>query len=352
MMKLARSGSMAADRAAGGRFCLGIFFSIGLYAQRPELVWPTPSTAWAEGQSPGSFLQHAGSGDPQSGGFGGVRSNGTQFHEGIDIKPVKRDRRGEPLDPVFAALPGVVRHVNASAGASSYGRYLVLEHPDFAPAIYTLYAHLARIAPEVKAGARVAAGQTLGVMGHSSGGYMMPRDRSHLHFEIGVAVTRNFQAWYDWKRFGSRNEHGRWNGMNLLGIDPLHFYTEWRQRRFDRVSDYFARLETAVRLQIATYLQPDFVERYPALLTKPVAGLVAGWDIRFNWTGIPFSWTPLTAAEVAGLPRDQPRILEVNAVVERRERSKSLAVMRRGGWTPGKDLEIVLEQLFASQSGR
>jgi hypothetical protein len=75
-------------------------------------------------------------------------------------------------------------------------------------------------------------------------------------------------------------------------------------------------------------------------------GITPGWEIRFNWTGVPFSWTPLTAVEVAGLTLDQPQILEVNAELERREKSKSLVVQRRGRWTVGKDLDIVLDQLF------
>ena len=37
------------------------------------------------------------------------------------------------------------------------------------------------------------------------------------------------------------------------------------------------------------------------------------------------------------------------AELERRERSKSLAVARRGGWVAGKDLEIVLQQLFGTR---
>lgn len=315
-------------------------------AERFELVWPTPSTAWAEGRPASAFLQHAGSGDPRSGGFGGVRSGGKQFHEGIDIRPVKRDRRGEPVDSIFAAMPGVVRYVNPTAGDSSYGRYVVLEHPELTPAVYTLYAHLARIAPGVRAGTRVSAGHVLGTMGHSSGGYMIPKDRSHLHFEIGVAVTRDFQSWYDRQRFGSRNEHGMWNGMNLLGIDPLDFFQAWRSGRMQSPADYFARMETVVRVEIATFRSPDFVSRYPSLVTKPVTGVIGGWEIRFNWTGIPFAWTPLTAAEVAGLPRERPRIVEVNAAAGRRDRSRSLAVQLRGQWTPGDDLETILEQLF------
>ena len=316
-------------------------------ADRLELVWPTPNTAWAEGKSIASFLQHAGSGEPESGGFGGVRSGGTQFHEGLDLRAVARDRRGEPLDSVVAAMSGVVRHISASAGESNYGRYIVLEHPDSMPAIYSLYAHLARIAPGLATGAPVKAGQPLGTMGHSSGGYMIPKERAHLHFEMGVMMTRDFQTWYDRQKFGSRNEHGLWNGMNLVGFDPLAFFNEWRAARVTNVQDFFVRMPPAVRLRIATYRTPDYVTRYPSLLTKPVPlAPVAGWDVSFNWTGLPFAWTPLTAAEVTGMAAQHVRVLEVNSEIARHERSKRLAVQRRGAWTLGRDLEIALGLLF------
>ena len=339
----------------GMRMGLGLALAAGCWlapgwtlAAAPfELVWPTPDRAWAAGRPPAQWLQHAGSGDQDSGGFGGVRSAGSQFHEGIDIRPVARDRRGEPLDEVFAAMPGVVRHVSSSPGDSGYGRYVVLEHPTLTPAVYTLYAHLARLAPGLRAGTSVSAGQVLGVMGHSSGGYMIPVARSHLHFEIGVMMTREFQSWYDRRKFGSRNEHGLWNGMNLMGIDPLEFYNQWRAGRLTSVQAHFAGMETVVRLRIATIRTPDFVARYPSLLTRPLpVGPVAGWEIRFNWTGVPFSWTPLTSMEVVTLRPNQPQIVEVNAVRERREKSRSLAVQRRGSWVPGKDLETVLQLLF------
>ena len=84
--------------------------------ERLKIVWPTPSTAWAEGRPPREYLQHAGSGEWESGGFGGVRSGGNQFHEGIDIRPVARDRRGGPTDEIFAAMAGTVRHVSSRPG--------------------------------------------------------------------------------------------------------------------------------------------------------------------------------------------------------------------------------------------
>ena len=121
-------------------------------------------------------------------------------------------------------------------------------------------------------------------------------------------VTRDFQSWYDWKKFRSPNEHGIWNGMNLMGFDPLDFLDKLRARRVNDFQDYFAQMQPAVRVRIAIGMVPDFVARYPSLLTKPLppTGLVAGWEITCNWTGLPFAWTPLTPAEVTGLAPNRP----------------------------------------------
>jgi hypothetical protein len=93
---------------------------------------------------------------------------------------------------------------------------------------------------------------------------------------------------------------------------------------------------------------PDFVRRYPSLLTKeiPMAG-VAGWEIKVNWTGLPFSWTPLEAGEVAGWRTNEVRLLDVDAESARKHRCKSVVVLRRGNYVPGKDFETILQQLFS-----
>jgi len=311
-----------------------------------QLSWPTPNTAWVDGKPLEAYIQHAGSGDPESGTFGGVRSGGHQFHEGIDIKCVSRDRRGEPIDDVFAAMDGVVRHVNGHAGDSNYGRYIVLEHPEQSPGVYTLYAHLSRIAPGLRAGDHVRRGQVIATMGHSSD-RPIPRDRAHLHFEIGVMVTQNFNVWYARKGFGSPNEQGLWNGMNLMGIDPLFVFNGWRAGRFKTMQDIFTALTPAARVRIASHLVPDFVQRYPSLVMVPIPlGGPAAWEIQFNWTGVPFAWRPLTAAEAVGLAANNPIVIDANGDIERHERSKSLVVRRGSGWIVSRDLETVLQQLF------
>ncbi len=327
----------------------GLLLLVGLTgataAERIEISWPTPNDAWAKGRGFESWVQPTVSGEPQSGLFGSVRSNGTQFHEGLDIRPVARDRRGEPADRITAAMDGIVRNISARPGESNYGRYIVLEHPGVSPAVYTLYAHLARIEPGLHEGEAVQRGQVIGLMGHSSNGNI-PVERAHLHFEIGLMLSREFPAWYSWKKFGSPNQQGLWNGLNLMGIDPRDFLERWRNHRVDNFDEYFAHKDAAVRLRVATTRVPDFITRYPALLKKPINGLVAGWEVQCDVTGLPFAWTPLYANDVAGLRAGTVEILSVDNAALRAFRGKSLIRTRGGRNTPGSDLTTMLQLVF------
>jgi hypothetical protein len=313
---------------------------------RLELNWPTPNTAWIAGRTAADYLQATVSGDPASGGFGCVRDDGEKFHEGIDLKPVARDAAGEPTDKVFAMLAGVVRYINDRPEQSNYGRYVVLEHPDVTPAIYTLYAHLRMVAPGLVAGARLSPGAVLGVMGHTADGEAIPATRAHLHFEMGLRVTEDFQPWYGRQKFDSPNPHGVWNGLNLMGVDPLDFLEKFRARRVNNFADYFAQLRPAVKLRIATKSVPNFTQRYPSLLTHATVGAVSGWEIWFNATGLPFRFTPLVASEVVDLAPGVARIIETDDAGLAACPCRQLIVTTAGKKSPGKDLAVVLAQLF------
>lgn len=337
---------MSRRKPSWGSFLL-LFPALASAGPRVELVWPTPNTAYLEGKPLDAYVQPTVSGEVTSGLFGCVRSGGVQFHEGVDLKPVSRDKRGEAADDVFATMAGVVRHVNNRPGESSYGRYVVIEHPDLRPAVYTLYAHLGAVATGLKPGDPVARGQVIATMGRSAGGYAIPKDRAHLHYEIGLMATRQFQSWYSWKKFGSPNEQGLYNGMNLMGVDALDFFNQFRARRVNTFADYFAQLPAVARVRIAARRTPDFVQRYPELLTAeiPLAG-AAGWELKVNATGLPFSWTPLSAADLVGYRTDEVRLFDVDAQALKYFRCKSIAVSRRGEYTPGRDLETMLQLVF------
>ncbi len=324
-----------------------LLMTLGLGAAEIDLVWPTPMPVLGGGVGPLDCYQATASGNPQSGGFGCVRSGGHKFHEGIDIRPMQRDSKGEPTDTIMAAMDGVVRHINTLAGESSYGRYIVIEHPDQTPAVYTLYAHLARVTPGLRRGDRVSKGQAIGIMGHTAGGYSIPRDRSHLHFEIGLCITNDFQNWYTWRKFGSPNQHATWNGMNLLGIDAWECIQQWRAGRVRSFADHFRRLPPAVRIRISTTRTPDFVQRYPELVSgERPSGILGGWEVTFSPTGLPFKWTPLAPLELVGLRNNQPQVTWTDDALLRQERCRDLVDVRRGHKIPGKDLNAVLELLF------
>jgi peptidoglycan LD-endopeptidase LytH len=333
----------------GIRRCVLFSLLVGVLDGRVDLVFPAPNQAWTTGRIE-DFVQATASGDPESGLFGCVRSSGAQFHEGLDIRPTSRDRRGEATDVVVAAMDGIVRHTSRSPGNSSYGRYVVIEHPDLKPAVYTLYAHLASVDSSIQPGVAVGKGARLGVMGRSAGGYAIPKERAHLHFEIGLRASDSFQSWYVWKKFGSPNEHGNFNGMNLMGIDPLDFLRNWRAGRVDDFQQYFSRMETVVRVRVATTTVPDFIRRYPVLQTKAAEGLVAGWEIECNATGIPIRWTPLSHTEVDGMARNEVRVMEYDAAAARGCRCKQLVRVRGKGFVPGPDLQTMLQQVFGFRS--
>ena len=89
------------------------------------------------------------------------------------------------------------------------------------------------------------------------------------------------------------------------------------------------------------------MQRYPSLVVGeiPLAG-VAGWDVKVNQTGLPFSWTPLGAADVAGMRLNDVRIEDVDEAALKAFRAKSIAVRRKGAYVPGKDLETMLQLVF------
>ena len=134
--------------------------------------------------------------------------------------------------------------------------------------------------------------------------------------------------------------------MNLMGIDARSFMEKWRARRIDNFREYFAQLDSAVRLRVVTTRTPDFIRRYPELLRQPVNGLVGGWEVQVDVTGLPFAWTPLTPMQVAGKRANSVEIVSVDQDALRRFRGKSLIRTRNGRASPGSDLTTMLQLVF------
>jgi hypothetical protein len=288
-------------------------------ATATEVVWPT-SMDRSQLRGPEDYLQPTESKRVESGSFGMVRDDGHRFHEGLDIRPTGRNKAGDPTDLVFSAMEGVVSYVNPRLNGA-YGRYVVMVHPRAEIPVYTLYAHLAALQPELKPGLALPAGKVLGVMGHSSTNETaIPKERAHLHFEVGLILSEKFQAWYDADEDnrGIPNQHGNYNGQNLMGFDPSAVLA----RSSVNVLSVVRAQPVALAVTMRPKRVPDFIQRYPALLRGGEVATAAGWYVEFSWQGLPIGWTALKAGD----PRLRPGAWSLFGV---KEDLKPLLIQRR-----------------------
>jgi murein DD-endopeptidase MepM/ murein hydrolase activator NlpD len=271
-------------------------------AELLNLVLPTDNDALLRGDGP-AFYQyierdyHGEKSTPWEGGrYGFVRnpvetSTGiiyTRLHEGIDIKPLQRDANGEPLDAVRAIAPGVVVHANQVAGYSNYGRYVVVEHRFDGCKYYSLYGHLSSIT--VRPGARVEQRDQLGVMGHTGEG--LNQARAHVHLELNLMLSRQFDAWHAASFKNDPNHHGLYNGLNLVGIDIARLYLALQKRPALTIPEFLAQEETLYRILVPPSRNFDLAKFYPWMVRDKTDGEPASWEISFDRAGVPLKIQP------------------------------------------------------------
>ena len=292
-----------------------------------RLVAPTPQRNLLTPDVPG-VLQPTGSGRPESAKFGSTRTSprgGAAFHEGVDIAATARDRKGAATDPVFAVAEGRVAFVNGVAGNSSYGKYVIIEHPDpslgmiakrdgsSVPALaYTLYGHLADIRFGIRPGRTVQPGDEIGTMGNTSNTTPpIPRDRSHLHWEVGVLLNNRYEIFSREQKL--KPDFGNYNGGNLFGFDPLDFYAVHARNPDLTMGTYLAALPPAFEIVIRGRF-PDYFQRHPALWKGPPHD---GGPMRLalSESGAPLSGRNAKADETALLGNQRMAVIRVDSAV-------------------------------------
>lgn len=219
----------------------------------------------------------------------------SRFHEGLDIRPLRRDANGEPLDEVRAIAAGTVVHVNLVAGYSNYGRYVVVEHRWGGANYYSLYGHLA--SASVAAGSKIARGDTLGVMGYTGAG--LDRARAHLHLELNLLLSSRYEPWHARHFPNDPNRHGIYNGINLTGIDIARLYLELRKRPSLTMAGFLREEDTFYRVTFPASSSFDLPKRYPWLSTRSTDTPPPSWEVSFNRAGIPLKAAPGTEAVTA-----------------------------------------------------
>lgn len=305
------------------------------WVQAEAFRFPTGNRSLLQpGGEPGFF--QGTSGKPwTSGQFGCVRTEGRQFHEGVDIRAQERDRAGEPTDAVLASAGGVVAYVNARPSLSNYGNYVVLRHQIEGMEVYTIYAHLRAIREGLRVGDRVAGGDRIATLGRTSNTRQaITRDRAHLHFEINLVVNERYADWHRARLKGLRNDHGNFNGRNLLGLDPAAVFREQaRMGAGFRLLDFVRSRPVMARVVVRDTTIP-WVRRYPQLVERnPVAERegVAGYELGLSYNGLPVRLIPRAASELKS--RDRVRLLDVNASEWQQHACGKLVFKRGQVWT-------------------
>ena len=308
---------------------------LSIQAWGATFVFPTANTALLDSSKQEQFFVGTIGRPWTSGQFGCVRSDGQKFHEGLDIRCLVRDRRGEPTDPVLASADGAVAYISTRAGLSNYGIYLVLRHQIEGLEVYTLYAHLSAVRKGLRVGDTVRAGEVVATMGRTTNTREgISKDRAHLHFEIDLVANGRYAAWHANTLKGMRNDHGNFNGRNLLGIDPAAIFRE--QARLGvgfRLVQFLQSRPVLARVAVRGG-QPAWVRRYPQLLVRNPAAErdgIAGYEFSLAFNGLPVRIIPRSARELTGTGKIQ--LLEVNPA-ELAEHPCGKMVFKRGQvWT-------------------
>src|SRR5205809_6339255 len=285
---------------------VAIFLSIAMGAQPAQdhaldLVLPTDNDALFSGDG-AAFYQYVErdykgvKSTPWEGGqYGFVRdptdtAGGpvyTRFHEGIDIRPLHRDANGEPLDEVRAIANRTIVLTNTVGGYSNYGKYVVIEHHWDGSNYYSLYGHLSSIA--VQSGV-VTRGQRIGVMGYTGTG--LNRERAHLHLELDLMFSRQFEAWYNAFFRNDPNHNGIYNGLNLVGLDIARLYLALHKNPSLTIPEFLSGEEIFYKVTLPKSHHFDLPRLYPWILGAGKRNEKSSWEVSFARSGVPLKIEP------------------------------------------------------------
>lgn len=319
-------------------FCRAFLFTAGflpglLLAQEP-FHFPTANHFLFE---PGKELQFFAPTDPDkpwtSGSFGCVRDDSQRIHEGLDIRSLQRDKRGEPTDPVMATADGTVVYFNKRPSLSNFGNYVILRHVIDGIEIYSLYGHLREVRPGLSFGQPVKAGEVIGTLGRTANNTLIAKWRAHVHFQLNLLINDRFAAWFKKTYPHERNDFGEWSGFNLNALDARQILLDEHAQGTNFSLLNFIRGQTELCRVAVRATNFPFLKRYPMLIVpNPVAEKegVAGYEIALNFNATPFQLMPLAASEIKG--REKFQLLSVNAAEARAYPCRHLLVQRRGHW--------------------
>jgi hypothetical protein len=141
----------------------------------------------------------------------------------------------------------------------------------------------------VQPGEKVKRGQRIAVMGYTGTG--INRERAHLHLEVCLMFSRQFEPWYNTFFRNDPNRHGLYNGMNLAGVDVARLYLALRKNPALTIPEFLSGEETFYKVALPKAHHFDLPALYPWMLAAGKRG-GSSWEISFARSGVPLRIEP------------------------------------------------------------
>jgi murein DD-endopeptidase MepM/ murein hydrolase activator NlpD len=180
-----------------------------------------------------------------------------------------------------------VVHVSDIPRQSNYGRFVVIEHRWDGSPYYSLYAHLN--SATVKIGQQVAQGDTLGRLGYTGAG--IDRRRAHLHFEVNLMLSHEFERWHQLVFPTEVNRHGLYNGINLAGMDTGRLLLAASKSPALTIPAFLASEEVAFKAAVPATDKFVLAKLYPWMVRGDASG-AKSWEVSFTSSGLPVRIEP------------------------------------------------------------
>jgi hypothetical protein len=137
----------------------------------------------------------------------------------------------------------------------------------------------------VQPGDAVKRGQRIAVMGYTGTG--LNRERAHLHLELTLMLSHEFESWYSAFFRNDPNRNGIYNGMNLAGLDVARLYLALHKNPSLTIPEFLGGEETFYKVTLPKSRHFELPKLYPWMLTTGTRNEKSSWEVSFAQSGVP-----------------------------------------------------------------
>jgi hypothetical protein len=122
-------------------------------------------------------------------------------------------------------------------------------------------------------------------MGYTGTG--LNRERAHLHLELNLMLSHEFEAWYNMFFRNDPNHNGIYNGMNLIGLDIAHLYSALHKNPSMTIPEFLSHEETFYKVTLPKSRHFELPKSYPWMFATGGRNEKSSWEVSFAQSGVP-----------------------------------------------------------------